>query len=85
MKTEKYIPKQGEMIWVWDYEGVEKSLRFFKEFDSDGDCNCYANTKDINEDLELATSTYWVFYERHEGIIHPYFKPQNTLLNFNQY
>ena len=85
MKTEKYIPKQGELIWVWDSEGDEKSLRFFKEFDDEGDCNCYANTKDIDEGLDLNISTYWKFYKKHVGIIHPQFKPQNTLLNFNQY
>lgn len=80
-----YKPKQGELIWVLDVEGDEKSLRFFKEFDDDGDLNCYANTNDISDELELDTSIYWKFYERHEGIIHPHFRSQNTLLNFNQY
>ena len=85
MKTEKYIPKQGELIWVWDVEGDEKSLRFFKEFDNDGDLNCYAITDSISDELDLDTSTYWMFYKKHKGIIHPQFKSQNTLLNFNQY
>ena len=85
MKTEKYIPKQGELIWVWDSDEADKKLRFFNQFNKHGDILCYAYFDNILDDLDLNDTTYWHNLAKHEGVIHPHFKPQNTLLNFNQY
>jgi nitrate reductase NapAB chaperone NapD len=87
MKTEKYTPKQGEIIWVWDIEREEKVLRVFKELDkSDGICIVMlVYMVIVLNNLYQVIELFWSCYSKHEGKFHNEFKPQNTLLNFNQY